>query len=216
MTIKAVFAASITLASCAVLCLGSAGAQTQDTQTSVTNTSGSAQMTAAQMAPAQATLANDLDARKVKPGQQFHAVLSGTVHLRNGVELPRGTVLVGTIAMDSMQTGAGSTLALRFTQADVKGGKVVPIEATIVGYAPPSEGNAWDYTDNQSTLVPWNGKSLQVDDTGVLSGVDLHSKIADNNSGVFVSKKKDMKLSANSLLSLAITVENPTGMSSGA
>lgn len=48
---------------------------------------------------------------------------------------------------------------------------------------------------------------LQIDEIGALSGVDLHSRIASKNSGVFVSTKKDdMKLSAGSEFALAIAV----------
>lgn len=216
MTVKAVFAASLLF--CATLWLGSARAQTaQDTQNSTTHTATADETAVARMAPAQATLMNDLDAKKVRDGQQFHASLSSTVHLKDGVDLPRGTVLVGTIVTDNMKAGATSTLALRFTQADLKGGKTVPIMATIVGFAPPSEDDAWDYTDSQATLLPWNGKATQVDDIGVLSGIDLHSKIAGNNSGVFVSTKKDdMKLSAHSQFALAITARSANGASAGA
>jgi hypothetical protein len=129
------------------------------------------------------------------------------VHLKDGSELPRGTALVGTVAADNMQQyGAKSILALRFTQAQLKDGKTIPIQATIVGVAPPMTTDSWDQGAGEAVPDPWNGSALQIDVVGVLSGVDLHSRIDGRNSGVFVSTKKDdMKLAAQSQMSLALT-----------
>jgi hypothetical protein len=176
--------------------------------------SAAAENLAAQLVPAQAVLDKDLDAKKTQPGQEFRATLTGVVHLKNGVELPRGTALVGTIATDQAQSGK-STMALRFTQAQLKGGKTIPIQATIVGAAPPSTSNSWDHSDSQAPPDQWNGKALQVDDIGVLSDVDLHSTIAGENSGVFVTTKSDLKLAAKSQMSLAIGGQTAGGASAG-
>jgi hypothetical protein len=57
-----------------------------------------------------------------------------------------------------------------------------------------------------------------VDQLNALSGVDLHSKIASNNSGVLVSTKNDdVKLRAGTEFALAIAEQpngpqNPSGM----
>lgn len=205
---------SLAFACCALLLSANVRARAaQNSQTSAKSVdSAAAQSIAARMVPAQAVLDKELDAKKMQPGEQFRASLSETVHLKNGTELPRGTVLVGTIATDKMHSGGRqSTLALRFTKAELKDGKAIPIEAAIVGIAPPEYGAAWDGSDAQAPPDSWNGTALQVDDIGVLSGVDLHSKIAGQNSGVFVStKKSDMKLAARSQMSLAIAPEQST------
>jgi hypothetical protein len=200
-----------------LLCSGTAYAQAQDAQPSNTDAiSPAAESIADQMVPAEAVLEKELDAKKAQPGQEFRVALTGAVHLKNGTELPRGTALVGTIVADHMQSDAKSTLALRFTQAQLKDGKAVPIQATIVGIAPPANSEAWDGSDGETPPNPWNGKSLQVDQVGALSGVDLHSRIAAENSGVFVSTRKDnMKLAARSQLSLAIGSQVGTAMSGG-
>lgn len=218
MKCRSIFAVSIAFATCAFLCpnltLAQSSAQTpaSDQNMSASANSGDA----SQMVPAQATLAQAIDAKKMHSGQKFEAKLTDTVHLKNGTELPKGTTLVGTVATDKMGVDGKSTLALRFTKADVKGGKVIPIEATIVGVAPPAYGSAWDGTASQAPPTPWNGKTLQVDEIGVISGVDLHSKIAAQNSAVFVSSKKDnMKLSNQSQLSLAIGPAGTSAMNSG-
>jgi hypothetical protein len=160
------------------------------------------------MVPAQVALENGLDARKAKPGEEFRARLDHTVHLKNGTELPHGTVLIGEVTTDDMQTKGNSRLALRFTKAELKDGKTIPLKATIVGVQPPD----WDSPsgEDQTYQLPWSDHTLQVDQEGVLSGVDLHSRIASNNSGVFVTTKKDdVKLSAGSELTLAVAQQNP-------
>lgn len=157
---------------------------------------------ATQMVPAQVALEKSLDAKKVKPGEQFQAQLTGKVQLKNGVELPSGTKLVGTIVTDNAQSGK-STLALRFTQAETKDGKTIPIKAMIVGVNPPQEGPPVDTTTQPANT--WNYNAQQVDDVGVLNGVDLHSRVNGDNSGVFVAtKKNDVKFAARSQFALAI------------
>ena len=49
---------------------------------------------------------------------------------------------------------------------------------------------------------------MQVDQHDALDGVDLQSRIADSNSGNFVSKKKDeIRLSTETLFDLAIAAQ---------
>lgn len=180
--------------------------------TTMTATSPAARE-AMKMVPAQASLIGNLDARKIKSGAQFRAELSSTVHLKNGVELPRGTRLVGTVATDKMQPDGTSRLALRFTQAQLKDGKSVPIKATIVGYFPSSSVSAYG-SETASDL--WTYKTLQIDQIGAISGVDLHSRIASKDSGVFVSKKKDeMRLGSGSELALAIAARHSSSTAKG-
>ena len=55
----------------------------------------------------------------------------------------------------------------------------------------------------------WNRQFTQVDQIGALSGVDLHSKISSQNSGVLVSTKKDdIKIKDGTELALAIAGES--------
>ena len=167
------------------------------------STTARAQREAMRMVPAQAVLKNKIDARSILAGEKFQATLSGTVHLKNGPELPRGTKLIGTVVTDKMQAEGTSTLALRFTQAKLKNGNVVPIKATIVGIAGPVESYAFGATNNVPAY--WNDKTLQVNQINAESGVNLNSAIASRNSGVFVTTKKDnVKLPEGAQLSLAI------------
>ena len=202
---EAAISLSIAVASLALLCpqflhAGSvAGAQPAKRAVSADAQKRDAGM----MVPAQAALAKELDSKKMQPGHKFQAVLSNVVHLKSGLELPRGTILLGMVTTDQMEVKGTSRLALRFTQAKLKNGKVIPIMATIMGISPPAYGSL----DNQ-TANSWDGKTLQMDQVDAISGVDLHSAIARRNSGVFVSNKKDdVKLSAGSQMALAIAVQ---------
>lgn len=161
---------------------------------------------AMKMVPARAALTETLDARKLKPGDRFKATLTDTIHLKNGSELPHGTTLLGLVSTDHLQSG-NSRLALRFSKAELKDGKFVPIKATIVGVFPPEaeSGEGYDIAAGDQQPNGWNAGTLQIDQIGALSGVDLHSKIAARNSGVFITTKKDdVKLSSGSELLLAI------------
>lgn len=179
--------------------VSSAGAQ-------MNTTISSARHEAMQMVPVEASLERRLDARKDKPGAKFSARLRETVHLKNGPELPNGTILIGSVTTDRMTPRGTSRLALRFTEARLKDGKTVPINATIMDVAQPESG--FDIDSGTEASNGWNGKTIQMDQINALSGVDLHSMIGASNSGVFVSKKKDkMTLSAGTELTLAIAAK---------
>jgi hypothetical protein len=154
---------------------------------------------AAQMIPALATLPRTLDADKDHLDSTIEAELSRKVTLSNGTVLPSHTILTGKITRDDMHATGTSQFALRFDQAQLKSGKTVPIKATIVDIRTPSSDI--DYAASND----WTDKTLTVEQLDVVSGVDLHSEIADNNSVVFVSTKKhDVKVPAGSELKLAI------------
>lgn len=201
---EAAISLSAAVASLALLCPPFLqAANTPGTPSSSTrNNTAAAQHEASMMVPAEVALVKDLDSSKMQAGKQFRATLSSTVHLKNGVELPHGTVLMGTVVTDHMQAKGTSRLALRFTQAKLKSGKIVPIKATIMGVAPPSYTY---YSYGSQNAISWDGKTIQLDQVNALSGIDLHSAIVRQNSGVFVSNKKDhVKLSAGSQMALAL------------
>jgi hypothetical protein len=175
---------------------------TQDsatTQSAAMNTPSNPE--AASLVPVNAVLSHALDARKDHPGSAIEAKLTEKAHLSDGTELPSGSILMGQVVTDDMQHQGKSTLALRFDQARLKDGKVIPIRATIVGLLSPVSDTGIGYA------VPnnWTDATLQIDEVGVVPGVDLHSNITSQNSGVFVSTKKDnVKLAQGSQVQLAI------------
>jgi hypothetical protein len=165
---------------------------------------------AMRMVPAQGALLDTINSGKVGSGNEFKVRLGGKVRLSNGTELPSGTVLVGTITKDNQQTNE-SQLALRFTQANLKGGSVVPIKATIVGVTRPDANSSDDYSVSPGNQAPnnWTDKILRVEQINAASHADLHSEIASEDSGVFVSTgNHDFKVAEGSEIQLAIAPGN--------
>lgn len=183
-------------------------------------TNQKAHQQASEMVPAQAYLLHKLDAKDMKPGTQFTAKLSNTVHLKNGPELPKGTELIGKVSTDDLQLKGTSKLALCINEARLKDGKTVPVKATIVGvYAPETETQqGYDVAPGEQQANDWNQNMLRIDQIDAISGVDLHSRVVGTNSGVFVTNKKsDVKISAGSEFALAIAGQNgPQMRTSGA
>lgn len=161
---------------------------------------------AADMVSANAVLMHNLDAKKDHTGSAVRAKLNTTVQLTNGTKLDSGTVLTGHVVQDQMQPAGTSRLALDFNQAKLKDGKTVPIKATLVGVTPGGQNNVGYLVEFGNK---WTNGPLQVDQIGVMPGIDLHSKIASNNSGVLVSTKKDnVKLRQGTGLQFAIGAAN--------
>jgi hypothetical protein len=174
----------------------------QNTQNSQASDTPQATATAARMVPVYAALSRTLDARKDHPGSSVEAKLTRKARLSDGTELPPGSILMGRVVEDDMQQHGRSKLALRFDQARLKDGKVIPLQATIVGIFGPVYGAA---DEGYDTANNWTNATVQVDQLNVVPGVDLHSNIASQDSGVFVSTKKDdVKLPQGSEVQFAI------------
>jgi hypothetical protein len=150
------------------------------------------------MVPADARLTEPLDAKKLQAGQQIHAALSGKVKLKNGIELPKGTVLVGSVVAGDPQAANGTKLVLRFATAQLKDGKTVPVKVTIVSVFAPDD-------DSSMLSNAWTQKAGVIDQPNAVPGVNLHSDTASDDSGTFISSGKgSIKLMKGSGLSLAI------------
>jgi hypothetical protein len=157
------------------------------------------------MVPVRASLTSTLDAHRVNTGDQFRATLSQNVHLDSGVELHRGDVLLGEVVTDDMDTAGNARLAVRFTEVDGKNGQNIPVKATIVALYTPDQLMSDSDTGPEHYRNFWTDTTLSIDEIGVMNGVDLHSRIASDNSGVFVTtRNKDVKIPARSEIALAI------------
>ena len=159
-----------------------------------------------EMVPVEAILENELDSRRIQNGQRFEASLTRKIQLKNDQVLPKETALLGTVVKNDIQADGTATVVLRFTEARTKAGKSVPIVATVTGFAPPViYFGISDYTAEDTPPSPWDGKSLEIDQLRILPGLDLHSRIADVNSAVFVSTRKEkVRLLKNSQIFLVI------------
>jgi hypothetical protein len=185
-------------------------AQTQDNQSAQdmqASTEHLAAQEALQMVPAKAILSRTVDAKNDRPDSTVEARIRNKVTLSNGTVLPAGALLIGKVVQDDTQADAGkSELALLFNHARLKDGTVVPVKATIVGLYTPGSGDSGNSVDPDDNMPnSWTPQTSDVEQLSVTSGVDLHSNIASNNSGILVSStKRNIKLSAGSELQFAI------------
>jgi hypothetical protein len=164
------------------------------------------------MVAANTALLRTIDANKVVSGSVIKVKLAERVQLQNGPELRSGTILVGTIVKENGEP-TGSKIAVRFTEADLKGGQVVPIKATIVGVTRPVNGypNGYPVTPGEQSPNDWTAVTLKVVQIGASSHVDMHSAVASDDSGVFIATdNRDVKIPAGSELKLAIAPSSGT------
>ena len=117
----------------------------QDTQNN-SATSDAGKNEAGLMVGARGALDRTLDAKEAQAGQVFQVTLANTVHLKNGPELPSGTILLGKVVTDDMETKGISKLALCINQAKLKDGKIIEIKVTIMGVNPPGSGTPEEYS----------------------------------------------------------------------
>ena len=151
---------------------------------------------AQRMVLARAVFPHALDSSSVHTGDKFRTTLSRNVRLDNGVQLHKGDALVGEVVADDINVPGNARLAIRFTQVDPKKGQSIPIKATIIALHGP---------DQLATADSWSNGTLKIDQPGVMRGIDLHSRVASQNSGVFVSTDKDnIKIPGGSEVALAI------------
>jgi hypothetical protein len=191
----------------------------QDSSLTGTGDSADANSDATHMVPATAALKTTYDTDKLKLGDPFNIALSASVKLQNGPKLPSGTVILGTVTTDDLNINGAAKLALRFTQAKLKNGQVIPIKATIVGVYAPETTNASGSPITPGDQYPnlWTPQTVNIDQVEAISGVDLHSRISSINSGVFVStKKNDVRLAVGSEIALAIAQDAAATQASSA
>jgi hypothetical protein len=163
------------------------------------------------MKRANASLVGDLDAVKDQPGSAVSAKLQGKITLSDGTVLTRGTMLLGKITADDTQQQGAKKLALRFDQARLKNGTTIPIRAMIVGFYGATAGELHEADGGVLAANDWTASTLQFDQEQVARGVDLHSTIDSQNSGVFVAATRDdVKLGHGSQIQFAIAPANGT------
>jgi len=193
MKIKAILSISATVLSVALI----AGTVQARAAQAGSNTSAD-QALAMRMVSAQTVVNKTIDAKKTQAGQQFEVVLDSKVKMLGGQELPKGTVLVGTIVTSELNAKGTSKLVLHFTQARLKDGKTVPVQAVITG------AYAQDSLNARYGNSGWNPGQVNVQQTGTLGSLTLTSRVGGADSGSFETKKDNVKLDRGSMLTLAI------------
>lgn len=93
----------------------------------------------AEMRPVRGELEKSLDAKKAKPGDPVIVKTTQKMRTADGVELPKGTRLIGhvTEAQAHAKGHANSALGIAFDRAELRGGQTIPIHSMIESIAPP-------------------------------------------------------------------------------
>ncbi|HEX4065416.1 MAG TPA: hypothetical protein VHZ09_05280 [Acidobacteriaceae bacterium] len=92
-----------------------------------------------QLVRAQASLDTTLDAKKAKQGEPVKAKLQQNVQIPNEEMLPKNTVLEGHVDQVQPSENKGdSTVVVTFDKAVLKGGKELPIKATVLQVSEPA------------------------------------------------------------------------------
>lgn len=88
---------------------------------------------AAAMSPVAGELMNTLDSRSAKPGDRVVIKTKATVRIAEGVEIPKGSKLIGHViaAKASSAADANAQVALQFDQVELRNGKTLSIHAEM-------------------------------------------------------------------------------------
>lgn len=150
---------------------------------------------------ANSQLVRPLSSKSATQGQAVTVKLTGAIKTSAGVELPRGTELVGRVDEVKASDNKGpATLVLTFNQARLKDGKTLAVKATLVGFAP--EGQA------QELPVAVDSDSSFDQDPGASSGIVLHSAVQNKFSGTLTDNRHNITFAAGTQFLVAVGVQS--------
>lgn len=171
-----------------------------------------------QMTTVAANIEKGIDAKKAKAGDSFSAkTVSGTT-LNDGTVVPAGSVLEGHVdSATPSEHKSDSTLVLTIDKLQVKGGKEIPVKATIISVATfetemgggsgQQQDRAFDTNARDSARM--NGASdAQSASTGPHSvpGLTLTSSVKDASSGTLTQAKGNVHLSNENQIQVSLAV----------
>ena len=174
-----------------------------------------------QLVGANATLVNTVDTKKVSPGQSVTAKLTTNVKEAGGVELPKGTLLVGKVEQAQASTNDGpAKLSIVFDQAKLADGRTVPVKATLLGAYPARDGEYYAEAGSEGALVGGVPASIPADEKvdqepGALGNVEMQSAVQSEVSAVFTTTKHNINLKNGTQLQLAIGPEGAGAAQAG-
>ena len=166
-----------------------------------------------------ARLDQTLSAQSARQGQRVEAKLDGSVKSSSGLDLPKGTELIGTVSgVQPSENGGPSNLSVTFTRAETKDGQMIPVRVTLIGAYPASAGGG---TYGQQTMGPVPnhiGADRKVDqEAGLLNHISMWSSAQGQKSATFRDHDGNVKLRQGTYFQLGIAPANTSGgMSTGA
>ncbi len=159
-----------------------------------------------------------LDTKTAKQGEPVQAKLDDAVKTTDGMQLPKGTELMGSVtAVQPFQNGSASSISLRFDQAKLKDGKTIPVKVTVIGAYPRDEDQLAIYGQQTMGSAPRHVPSQDRFDQepGVLSKIAMTSRVSGHNSATFSDSKGDVKLQAGTFFQVGIAPRGASTMNSG-
>lgn len=174
------------------------------------------------LAGVNATLDHALNSQSAMVGQAVDAKLDSSVQAANGIDLPKGTELMGKVSqVQASRDGSPARISLIFDKAELKNGKQIPIKAMLLAAAPPNNAG-YGYSNMDTEPLGPAPKSVSsqekvVQEPGTLSHIAMHSSAQSNTSGTFIKKDGNFKLNAGTYLQLGVAPAMGTSnMRSGA
>lgn len=171
-----------------------------------------------QLVGATARLDKSLDSQKVRPGFAIAAKLDHEVKTAEGVTLPGGSELMGTVvSAQASENGSPASVSILFNKAQMKNGREVPVKVTVVGAYPASEAMQSMYGDQTMGSAPRHVSSRQQIDQepGVLHDIAMKSNVLSDNSAIFLKRNGNFTLHAGTYLQVGIAPQNGNTINSG-
>ncbi|HEX4008084.1 MAG TPA: hypothetical protein VHX60_18060 [Acidobacteriaceae bacterium] len=171
------------------------------------------------LAGVNARLVRPLDSQSATAGQAVAVKLDASVKTTDGVKLPKGTQLIGKVAaVTASQNGGPASVSVVFTSAQLKGGKQIPVKATLLAAYPASANTDAESADQSIVAVPEHVNSDHTVDQepGALPGITLTAAVKDPTSGTFAKTAGNFKLSAGTFLQVGVAPAASTGATSAA
>lgn len=156
----------------------------------------------------QADLSKTLDAKKIKVGDPVTAKLVYEAKFSDGTTLPRNTALTGHVdRVQPSENKSDSLIQITLDKALLKGGKVIPIKATIMKlHALVSPFASIQGGDTGTSVSPASAApgAAQTGQTGGINGVTLQCDVEEPYSAIFQSSRRNVRLSGGTEMDIAV------------
>ena len=173
-----------------------------------------------ELAGGTARLDHSLDAQNARQGQRVEAKLNDTVKTNAGLDLPKGTELIGTVTeVKASENGGPSSMSLLFTKAQMKDGRMIPVKVTLIGAYPSSAAGMQPYGEQTMPPPPRrvSPKEKIDQEAGLLSHVSMHAAAEAHNSATFRDKDGNLRLKAGTYFQVGVAPANSSNsMANGA
>lgn len=154
-----------------------------------------------------AQLVHTLDSASAKAGEAVAVKLDSTIRTADGMKLPKGTELVGTVAeVQASQNGGPAVLTLILNKAELKNGKQIPVKATVVGAYPASQGDSSGDTDQVMAEPPAQiAPDATIDqEPGALKKIALNASVKSSDSVTFRRANGNFKLESGTYFQVGL------------